>query len=457
MCWRPFSCAAETGLGWPRYKKGGLEMFGILIALLVARSAAELFAGVEIGPFHFNPPSLIGVLVIILAGVCFLRKRGADRPPLASIWAAWLILLLPSVFISLLAFGQPGLLAVREWIRLLSMAAVFFLADDLSRGDRARDGLRLLFLGLIIPMGVAVIQMIFQTGIVIYGQHRVMGSLSHPNALGQFLVLFIALTYARARSTSRPLWIILIAAEMVVLLATLNVSGFIMLAVLGAWIFLKEDRRGRALILGLAAFCALLIAADQNALMKTKMVESLTPNGIARSMKPVPEHAPARKKRDLPAPPLTVRQRYRNSLSFRFGNWSELARLSKEKPWLGHGLQSTGLLNPLKDEKGDGYSPHNDLIRYLFEGGLFGLLAYAGFVLLSWRQIWKAVRGPSGRRDSLTRWILAGLFLAWQVGSLGDNIISTTAFQFYFWAALGFILGRPGDAGEASPGSESNS
>lgn len=421
-------------------------MFGILVALLMARSAAELFAEVTLGPLHFNVPSVVGVLMIGLAALYFLVRKRPAWNPLSTGWAVWLVLLLPSVAVSFVSLGRPGLLAVREWVRLLSIAAVFYLAYALSRENPRRDGIRLLFLGLIFPLGAAFLQLIFHSGMVLYGQQRVMGTMTHPNSLAQFLILFLGLTYNRARPSFRIPWIALLVAELAVLLATLNIGAFLMAAVLVGWIFIRENRRGRALLLGLGVLFGLLFLANRNAQVKMKMFESLAPAKIAKSIQPFPDSSLRAREQNASVKAPVFQQRYRNSVSFRFGNWAQLVRLWEEKPWLGHGLQTTGLLNPYKDENGNGYSPHNDFIRYLFESGVFGLLAYCGFLAFSAIRIAKAVRGSPAAAGPSLPWVLAGVFLAWQIGSLADNMISTTAFQFFFWAAWGFVLGRRGES-----------
>jgi LPXTG-motif cell wall-anchored protein len=225
-------------------------MFEILMTLLVTRSALEILTNVYLGPLQLNIPSLTGLAILGLAAWLFVRRKKVAWHPIATGWVVWLVVLLPFVFLSWRGFGREGLMAVREWVRLLSIAAVFLLAYNLPSREGRRNGLRLLFLGLPIPLAAALYQLIFRKGWVVGTEYRLMGTLSHPNSLGVFLLFFIALTYWRSRTSTHPLWTILIAIEMIFLVGTLNIGGFLMLGAFWAWIFLREEPRRRGVVLG---------------------------------------------------------------------------------------------------------------------------------------------------------------------------------------------------------------
>jgi glycosyltransferase involved in cell wall biosynthesis/O-antigen ligase len=394
-------------------------MFEILMTLLVTRSALEVFTNVILGPLRLNVPALTGLAILGLAAWLLVRRRNVAWHPIATGWVIWLAVLLPFVFLSWRSFGSEGLMAVREWVRLLSIAAVFLLAYNLRPKEGRRSGLRLLFLGLPIPLAVAMYQLIFGKGLVIGSEYRLMGTLSHPNSLGVLLVFFIALTYGRSRTSSHPLWMVLIAIEMVFLVGTLNIGGYLMLGALWAWIFLREEARGRAVVLGLCALFALTLLTNRQAPAKVKSVGLIAPSKIV---------------------PAVAQMRYTSSMDWRFANWTNLIDLWKKKPWLGYGLNTTSLINPWKTVQKTGFAPHSDFLRYLVETGAVGFLAFCGFILFSGIQMLKAALRARPARGAPLLWILTGVFLAWQGGSMGDNLISTTVFQFYFWAALGFTL-----------------
>ncbi|MCX6561530.1 MAG: glycosyltransferase [Candidatus Aminicenantes bacterium] len=422
-------------------------MFEILMTLLVTRSALEIFTNVHFGPLQLNIPSLTGLAVLSLAAWLFVRRKKVAWHPIATGWVVWLVVLIPFVFLSWRSFGREGLMAAREWVRLLSIAAVFLLAYNLPSREGRRNGLRLLFFGLPIPLAAALYQLIFRKGWVVGMEYRLMGTLSHPNSLGVFLLFFIALTYWKSKISPHPLWTILIAIEMIFLVGTLNIGGFIMLAALCAWIFLREEPRGRMVVLGLFTLFALMVLINRQAPAKIKTFET-----AVRTNRPAlvsdQTTGPITPSKIIPA----VRPRpITGSLGWRFANWDNLIGLWKKKPWLGYGLHMTSLINPWKTDQKIGFAPHNDFIRYLLETGAIGLVAFCGFILFSSFQILKAARRAPPARGAPLLWILAGVFLAWQVGSLGDNLISTTVFQFYLWAALGFALREQKDGEDLHP------
>ncbi|GEM_PF-327833 len=402
-------------------------MFELLMVLLVTRSALEIFTTVRLGPLNLNVPAVTGILLLAMAAWILLRRGKPAWHPILTGWAFWLAALLPFVFLSWKGFGSAGLIAIREWIRLLSIPAVFLLAYNLRPRSGKPGGLKLLFWALPIPLLMAVYQMITRTGWVMESEFRVMGTLSHPNSLGILMVFFIGLTYEQARHTSRPLWTALIAAEMTFLVGALNVGGYFMLGALLIWIFLRENGQGRVFAAGLMVLFALILLTNRQAPAKMKAVESFAPAKIEQAV---------------------VREQYYSSLGWRFANWGNLIDLWKQKKWLGYGLHTTSFINPWKTDQKIGFAPHNDFVRYLLETGVAGLAAFCLFLLFSFIVIMKAAVKARPARGAPMLWILAGMFLAWQGGSLGDNLISTTVFQFYLWGGLGFALAEQRDGEE---------
>jgi O-antigen ligase len=247
-----------------------------------------------------------------------------------------------------------------------------------------------------------------------------MGTLYHPNSLALFLVFFLGLSYWKARTSGRWPWLILIAVELLVFVATLSLSGFLMLAGLGGWIFLREDARGRVLLLGLAVLLAVLLGANDEARTKMQTMESFEPARIRDSIQiEEGEHV--------------------DSLGWRYYNWSELLSVWRLRPLLGWGLNQSQFVNPVK-HSGVGYAPHNDLLRSLVETGALGLVAYGVFVCFCAYQMlraaWARAAGVS------LAWILTGVFLVSQAGSVGDNVSANSAFQICLWSAWGFELRR---------------
>lgn len=393
----------------------------ILVALIAGRSALELYTDVELGAYRLNVPSLFGLALLgLTVWLLIQRGRTVSWHPLLSGWVLWLVALFPSVVVGLWLHGSQGLFGVREWIRLLSIPGVFLVAYNLPPRQGWRSGPDLLLLALAVPLAAAIVQMVLHTGTTAFGGHRVMGTLFHPNSLALFLVFFLGLSYWKARDSGRWSWLMLIAVELLVFVATLSLSGLLMLAALGGWIFLRENARGRALLLGLAVLLAVLLGANEEARTKMETMQSFAPARIRDSIEiEAGEHV--------------------DSLGWRYHNWAELGSVWRTRPLLGWGLNQSRFVNPVK-ESGVGSAPHNDLLRALVETGALGLVAYGVFVCFCGYQMLRAAR-PRDAGVSLA-WILTGVFLVSQAGSVGDNVIANSAFQVCLWSAWGFELRR---------------
>jgi len=393
-------------------------MLETLIALIAARSALELYTDVELAAYRLNVPSLFGLAMLALAAwLVIARRRTLQWHPLLFGWAAWLATLLPSVALALSLHGAQGFLAVREWIRLLSIPGVFLVAYNCPIGRRGRSGIELLFLVLVVPLLAAIVQM--ATGAGAYdsdGSHRVMGTLFHANSLAMFLVFFVGLSYWKLTGGGGWPWLILIAIELVVFVATLSLGGILMLVVLGAWIFFLEGTRGRVRVVALGAFLALVLAADGPARTKLRTMQSFAPQSVRES----------------------VQGNYVDSVGWRFKNWSQLISAWRQRPLFGWGLNASQVVNP-ETATGVGFAPHNDLLRSLVETGVFGLSAYVAFVGFC---LYEMLRAAWPRAAVSLAWILTGIFLASQGASLGDNVAANSAFQVCLWSAWGFALSR---------------
>jgi hypothetical protein len=122
------------------------------------------------------------------------------------------------------------------------------------------------------------------------------------------------------------------------------------------------------------------------------------------------------------------------TLEGRFVIWSGLVKVWERQPLQGYGLNATPFVNPVV-----GKLAHNDFIRYLVEGGIFGLLLFVLFQAAVVRELFLLRRSVDDPKNRLLIGIGFGVYLAWVVGSLGSNLITHTVFQVYFWALLASV------------------
>jgi hypothetical protein len=204
----------------------------LFLFLIVVRSSIDIFTdlGFYIGPFYFNLPSLLSI-VIIGTGILYVLFIGKVKiNGVGNFFAFWILSLLPFVFISIYNFGYIGADAVKEYIRLLTLFLVFLLSYNLTDKDNIEIILNYLFFALIIPSTVAIYQLVTGAGLNDRGIYRVYGTLAHPNTYAYFLVLFIGLTYFKLKSGKFKIWLILLLLiEVVLLITTFSFSGYIMI------------------------------------------------------------------------------------------------------------------------------------------------------------------------------------------------------------------------------------
>ncbi len=409
-------------------------MSWVLVLLVVARSGFDILTDTRVLVPSLTVPALVGALILALAAAVFgweiLRKRSVVHPLFAG-WAFWLTYLLFSVAVGFWNLGGAGMGGAREWVRLLTIGAVFALALSVFRnGASRRRALDLLFLALPVPLIAAAGQWLFRKGHVISGRHRVAGTMAHPNSLGLFLVFFIGLTFWKYRTTKRWPWLLLVFLELFLLAKTVYLGGFFMLAILLAVFFIREKGRGKVRVASFAVFFALTVLSAMDSRERMKEIKAVRPDVVNTVLKG---------------------DKSQGSFAWRIDQWFRLMEIWAEKPVLGHGLHATVIVNPLK-RNGVGFSPHNDYLRYLVETGAVGLLVFFAFLAFTGFRILRAYRSAREPDVKDLLFTLMGVFAAWLVGSGAGNVMNMTSSQFSFWLALGLAFGlaegdRPADAG----------
>jgi len=409
------ACLVAGLVAIPAFKK-----FAIFFPLILAlRSSLDIFTdiGIPLAGMKLNIPSLLGIFIIISGGIYLLSKRRVGFPTIAFIYSIWLTSLIPFIFVGIFHFGLTGIMGVREWIRLFTVFMVFILTFNLVNETNQRKYLNLIFCSLIIPLAVGYYQIVFQQGAISgLTVHRIYGTLSRPSHYSYYLVLFAALTYWKFRTTRKWRWLVLLIIELIALMATVCLTGYLMLAALIICLLFTE-KKGRQV----AVILIVLILA---------VVLFMSPNFQKRW----------EKMREVDVTKVLKEKRSTESFTWRILNWYYLVSVWEERPYCGYGLQTTVLVNPMKTGTGSGYVAHGDIIAYLVETGVVGLFLYGIFVLSIGGLILREYLFSQDPRKKSFLWMIFSIYVAWQVGSLAGNIITATAFHFYFWALLALAL-----------------
>jgi len=396
------------------------------LTIVAVRPAMDALtdAAIPLGSLKFNLAGGISLGLLALGVIWFFLLEKSERrrigaEPLFWISAAWLAILSLWAFVPVLLHGASRLYGVREWLRLLSYLPLFAILFNAACENRGRRILAALFLSLLIPCLTGFYQLLFHQGAMVRGVHRIQGTFVHPNPFSFYLSLTIGLTYWQWRwSEHRTAWMALMIGELILLLATFSFTGLAMLGTMILCIALGESRplRRMALAAGLL-FLVVFIA---------------TPTGRYR----VWEEMGIENLDEIEST-----HRMTNSLTWRLLNWRFLYQEWAKSPWVGFGLNSTSKINPMRNAQGVGHDPHNDYVRYLAETGALGLagfLARAIGIGAGLRRLLRTTAAGRARSLALTA---IGVYAAWLVGSLNDNLITATAYQYCLWAVFAAACG----------------
>ncbi len=418
----------------------GLVQLSFLI-LLALRSTTEAFSGLSVylGPTSINLSVVIVLLMDVIAliylGLLWIRRQLiVDR--LGTILMAWVLSLSPWVYLSALEFGVAGLTGVREWIRLLSLILLYFVVLGIARRTDYEKIINICLLSLAVPLAITYYQIIFSIGQSSSVGLRAFGTMAHPNILAAFLVVMIGLTIwkiakqnpqGRSWRNRRILWSGLLLLEVPAIIFPISSNGWLMFGVfLLALAMVSRGRRLKitAISIVVAVLAIFILVASQNTNIGKEILQNIQDLGYQNTQSPDSF----------------------GTLEGRFQMWGELIDVWRVHPFRGYGLNTTFFVNPEL-----GLAAHNDFLRYLVEGGVFCLLFFVAFqVAVAW-QLLRLRRKTDDHQRHLLAGIGFSLVIAWIVGSIGDNVISYTAFLVYFWSILAVVssvvpVGRPAEA-----------
>jgi O-antigen ligase len=384
--------------------------------LLIFRSTLDSFAeiGFELGPITFNVPAGLSTFIDIAGLFYFLGLITAKKVVLfdrvAKSYGIWLLLLSIWVWLAYRNFGQEGLVGVREWVRLFSIFAIYFLSLQLANLKGYKYLVASVMLSLVVPLSMALYQTLFSATTM-----RVQGTFIHPNAFALYLILCIGLTFWTLKfSVRKKPWFLLLVLELFVLWNTFSIGGAISFSVFGIVLIIKETwKKTKYIFVIMMMFFLVLSGLVLSELGKERFQELEQTPRLQEMIK---------------------EEIVTNSLSWRIVNWKKLFQEWSRRPLMGYGLDTCGkLVSPWKNEA------HNDYIRYLVELGIIGLIPYLLLVRAIGVDIWKKYKGNKDEQKGYLALIVFAIFLSWTVGAIWDNHMTATAFQFYFWAILAAI------------------
>ncbi|HEV7193379.1 MAG TPA: O-antigen ligase family protein [Jatrophihabitantaceae bacterium] len=357
--------------------------------------------------------SALAILFIAMAVLWLLAQHKAGKAQSVSFIDAAFVFFVGTCALSVVG-SVNRTASLTEVARVVAAVMMFIVVERLLTSvERIRRVLVACFVAAVPPILLGGLQAVTGRGrFVTAGVSRVLGTFLHPNTFGFFLSMFILMAIALYPHCEQRVQLGLIGMIVVcgaMLLLTYSRGAWVA-CVLGLLLIgLLQSRR---IFVMLIAGGIVTVAAVPSVLSRISNLGSGT----------------------------TVTGSSGNSLSWRFGYWSEVLGLNHNNPITGIGLKGTKYLTDQSK------APHNDYLRAYAETGVLGLL---GFLLVLLAFIAVARRALRQARPGIERGIAVGfaaVLVAYLIDSFGDNLMSEVVVLWYFYtfAACALAVARLG-------------
>jgi O-antigen ligase len=400
-----------------------------VMGLLILRSSLDSFSAQQL-PAAFaiglDGLTLLYMIVLLLTG----QTVRTDK-----FWwffAGWVML--QGLWVILLPLGGLGLDAsvlpdsIREWIRLFSWLMVYLLVMQLQGRVPPEKVISTLFLALVLPITVALMQMVVPSllpsflsanggdasSIPSEGGSRIRGTLGHPNTFATLLLLFIGLTsWKLGQSRQRWPWLLLLGLLAFFYVGTKALFSLMMLAIFV--LVLIAPKMSLLNLIGGVLLFAIVIGLFASTEFGQQRLGSIANTPLLN-----PDIDVWRA--------ILLSQGDNNSFNWRIAQWTYLLQQWQQFPILGFGLGISAKVST------NGLYPHNDYIRALIEGGIVGLATFLTFLSVQAVRLVRLFGDASrGTRQRDLCLILLAILAAIPVGMITENIWSHTTLFFYWW------------------------
>jgi O-antigen ligase len=393
-----------------------------VMSLLILRSSLDIFSAQQIPAAY-----AIGIDALTLLYVTLLLLTGQ---PVRSDWFWWFFagwVILQGLWPILCAIGGLGLGAgvlldnIREWMRIFSWLMVYLLVMQLKDRVHPEKLISLLFISLIPPVAVALIQIFLPDSLLpallrSEGQ-RISGTLGHPNALVTYLLLFIGLICWKLRQARNRLpWLLLLSLLAFVFVGA---KALFSLAMLGTFVLvLITPRLNLTSLIGGILLLVVVLGLFASTEFGVERLRSIAQTPLFNSNIDVSRA-------------ILLSNSDNNSFNWRIAQWTYLLKSWQQSPIFGYGLATSRYLSIFH------LYAHNDYIRALVEGGIVGLVTFFAFLAAQSMRLVQLLRSaPRGSAQRDLCWILLAFFLATLIAMLTENIWSHTLLYFYWWTIL---------------------
>jgi O-antigen ligase len=392
----------------------------VVMGLLIVRSSLDVFSAQQLPAAY-----AIGVdgLTVVYVTFLLLTRQAVRTDWFWWVFAGWT--LWQALWPILCIFGGLGLGTevlrenLREWMRLFSWLMMYLLVMQLQERIHTKKIISLLFLGLVAPIFVALLQFFLPDSVLpavlatVHGD-RLNGTMGHPNTFVTFVSFFIGLTYWKLRwSSNRLPWLLLLGLLAFVLVGTRALVG---LGMLGTFVLVTIAPKFNWLnLIGGALLLFLVLGLFLSTPFGQERFQSIAQTPLLNSNIDVSRA-------------ILLSDSDNNSFNWRISQWNYLLTAWQQFPIFGYGLSTSKHLSVYNLEA------HNDYIRSLAEGGIVGLTTFLFFLGAQGIRLVQLLRQTSENREQndLCLTMLAFL-IAIFVGMLTENIWSHTTLFYYWW------------------------
>jgi O-antigen ligase len=355
-------------------------------------------------------------VIVVAAALAFRFPKPVTRNRYLFPWIAFLLVT------TLMVFPAPspikGIRILMSYITYLCMFAVPFILVR-SENDK-KFWVKLLLTSSFAPVLCALAGMASRKFFLDpFG--RLQGTFTHPNILAFYLVFVAALVFyvlkvpvLRLTSVKRGLLWLYLAMTLAALIGTQTRSAWIAAAFFFLGYGLLKDRK----------FLFICVLGGV-------MLFPLPP--IQERFQDLASGTGARRSEQL------------NSWAWRVGLWKDAIPLIKQKPVLGHGLDSflPSSAEFAKVQKGGQGAPaHNVYVQILFDMGFAGLFAYVWIYARILKTFFFRMKTPRAGppHASNEAAVLFCYVLCTMLVGVSDNVLDYLAFQWYFWFFAGLMI-----------------
>lgn len=391
--------------------------------LLLIRSFSDAFVLKRLQYFTVSSLLSISFLFLLIFYLIYTQKLKIEK--IGKFFFIFILFLFIEVIVAFINFKESvGMFSFREWMRIFSIFSVFLLSYNLLKNESIDKVINILVFSLVFTFPVAFYQILTRKGVGIYGIERIKSTFVHPEQFSYYIVFFMVLTFYKVIfSRNKMLWSFLMFLLFFLLIQTLTLTGIVMfISILILLIF-----RYKSKLLVFLSFFGMMIIFLISLIhfepfkRRLDIIMGLTPEKITQAVR----------SRDIS-----------NSIFFRLVNSYELIKKWQEKKLMGYGLATTPFVNPIKSSDGMGFEPHNELVGWLVETGILGVLFYLLFIFKILQRLYYLYKKQQTQQLRIMIYLVLLLFISWQIAGLAGHVFKGTVFQMYLWTLLGSVLSK---------------